>query len=98
MREVRAVENEEKKKNEAKDYVQVGLMFLGASLAVFVVCSLIQSWCGSSMFDSTYPSSLGFFQDLLVNLTFYPGWILTGVLGVLGVMSLYAAFTESSGS
>lgn len=60
-------------------------------LAVFVVCWIVQATMGdSSMFSMTY-ADRGFLQGLLVNVTFWPGWILTGVLIGGGIVDLVQA-------
>jgi hypothetical protein len=59
-----------------------------AGVGVFIVASIIQASMGdSSMFSMEYrPGNL--FQDLMVNVTFWPGWLLTiGLIGS-GVMEL----------
>ena len=73
------------KKGEAR---AGGLLVLGAALAVFIVCALIQAACGSNMFSSSYSPSTGVVKTLLVNLTFYPGWLLTGALALFGLKML----------
>jgi hypothetical protein len=62
-----------------------GLLMIGAAVVVFIICAVVQGACGSSMFSSSYSSSTGAIQSLLVNLTFYPGWLLTGVLALGGI-------------
>jgi len=60
---------------------QAGGLIL-AGIAVFVVSSIVQSTMGdSSMFSMTYVEH-GFVQGLLVNVTFWPGWIVT--VGLIG--------------
>ncbi len=65
-----------------------GVAKLVGAVVVFVVCSIIQVAGGSSMFDPSYDPSTGFVLGLLVNLTFYPGWLLTAGLVVSGVKEL----------
>lgn len=60
---------------------QAGGLIL-AGIAVFVVSSIVQSTMGdSSMFSMSYVDR-GFVQGLLVNVTFWPGWIVT--VGLIG--------------
>ena len=65
-----------------------GVYYIGAGVAVFIVCSIIQGLAGSSMF-SNYYTSTGFVLDLLVNVTFRPGWLATVGLIATGVFYLY---------
>ena len=61
-----------------------GVALLGVAAAVFIVCSIIQAACGSSMFASSYVDSGNALKGLLINLTFWPGWVLTGAFAVRG--------------
>lgn len=61
-------------------------MMIGAAVVVFIICSVIQAACGSSMFSNTYSSSTGLIKTLLLNVTFYPGWGLTALLGLGGIL------------
>lgn len=64
-----------------------GWTLIGAAVAVFVFCAIVQAACGSSMFHSSFrPTST--VKDLLLNITFWPGWTLTGGLGVAGLRML----------
>jgi len=74
-------------------------MLAGAAL-VFALSSMLQAVGHSSMFSSDYPASDNFIQGLLVNLTFYPGWIATVALGGLGLLSLAGSLmaSEQTGS
>lgn len=68
----------------------MGVIFLVGAAGVLAVCGLIQGACGSSMFSRTYSSSLGPVQTIVVNLTFYPGWLATVVLALIGLRLLIA--------
>ena len=58
-----------------------GLMILGG-IAVFIVSWIVQATMGdSSMFSTTYVDR-GLVQALLVNVTFWPGWVVT--VGLIG--------------
>lgn len=60
-------------------------------VAVFVVCWIVQVTMGdSSMFSMTY-ADRGFLQGILVNATFWPGWILTGAFIGGGIVDLVDA-------
>jgi hypothetical protein len=66
-----------------------GLPLIGFGIGVFVVCSIIQTVFGSSMFSgSYYIDSAGIIGALLINLTFYPGWLVTifSIIGGIGAM------------
>ena len=64
-----------------------GVVSIVAAIAVFIVCSIIQAAGGSSMFSGNYYHS-GVGVDILVNLTFIPGWIVTGFLLLRGIVIL----------
>lgn len=66
--------------------LSAGALF-GGAVAVFIVASIIQAACGSSMFSSSYAST-SLVQDLLINVTFLPGWLLTAALALAGVKKL----------
>jgi hypothetical protein len=58
-------------------------------IAVFIVCSIIQASGGSSMFSQSYYPPDNAFIDLLMNLTWWPGWIATLGLIIAGVRQLW---------
>lgn len=61
---------------------------IAAGIAVFVVSWITQATMGdSSMFSMSYVDQ-GFIQGLLVNLTFWPGWLFTFLLIGAGVMEI----------
>lgn len=62
--------------------------YIAGGIAVFIVCSIIQATGGSSMFSNSYMPPDSAFLDLLLNVTFWPGWILTVGLIVQGVKDL----------
>ena len=64
-----------------------GGLLIAAGIAVFIVASIIQAVLGSSMFSSSYTST-GLVQDLLINVTFWPGWLLTIALIIAGARLL----------
>lgn len=68
----------------------VGIGTIVAAGAVFVVASIVQAIGGSSMFSTTYAEPDSFVLDLIMNLTFWPGWILTAALLVGGTRTLIA--------
>lgn len=71
----------------------VGIGYLAAAAALFLVCSLIQAYGGSTMFNTRYRDQ-GFLKGLLVNLTFYPGWIGTLLLAGAGLVGLFGGFKK----
>jgi hypothetical protein len=59
-------------------------------VVVFIVCSIIQAAFGSSMFDgSYYPSQVGIIGALLINFTFWPGWLVTLGCIVGGIAAMF---------
>ena len=72
-----------------------GLALVAAAFGVFIVCSLIQAAGGSSMFSASYADPDNFLLGLLMNVTFYPGWLLTGAL-TLGGLGLMVSGGETS--
>lgn len=73
-----------------------GAIQIALGVGVFIVCSIVQGACGSSMFSSSYPGSDNAVQGLLANLTFYPGWLLTLGLCARGAVTLYEASKKST--
>lgn len=65
-----------------------GVGMIVGGIAVFIVCSIIQGAGGSSMFSQSYYPPDNAFMDLLMNLTWWPGWIVTVVLIIGGVRQL----------
>jgi flagellar biosynthesis protein FliQ len=66
-----------------------GLPMIGVGIAVFIACSIIQAVFGSSMFSLSYvPSRVGILGAILINLTWWPGWLVTAIsiLGGIGTM------------
>ncbi len=70
-----------------------GLAYVAAGIAVFIVCVIIQAASGSSMFSTSYPADVSAVQDILINVTFYPGWIAAIGLVVTGVRSMVTSST-----
>lgn len=61
---------------------------IAGGIAVFIVSSIIQATMGgSSMFSMSYVDR-GFLAGLLVNVTFWPGWIFTVGLVGSGILEL----------
>ncbi|WP_406832830.1 hypothetical protein ABEG17_08410 [Pedococcus sp. KACC 23699] len=63
---------------------------LGAAAAVFIVCCIVQAACGSSMFSTSYADPGSVVKDLLLNVTFWPGWAITVGLALRGVLEMVA--------
>lgn len=57
-------------------------------VAIFLVCSIIQATNGTSMFDSTYSSPVGTGSDILINATWWPGWVASIVCVLRGIIVL----------
>lgn len=70
-----------------------GALSLVGAVVVFVIASFCQSLVGSSMFSMSYYRPDNFLFDLLANLTFYPGWLLTAILVGVGIVGLVSART-----
>ena len=65
-----------------------GTKKIAGGIAVFVVSWIIQAAMGdSTMFSMSYVDK-GLIQGLLVNLTFWPGWLFTVILIGSGAMEL----------
>lgn len=62
-----------------------GWAYIGGAIAVFVVCSIVQGMAGSSMFTTTFETPDSLILESLVQLTFWPGWLLTLCLAATGV-------------
>lgn len=72
---------------------------LGAgAVGVFVVCSIIQAAGGSSMFSQDYYPPDSVLLDFAMNMTFWPGWLLTGalLLAAGGALRDSGIFTEGA--
>lgn len=67
-----------------------GLAYLGLAGAIFVVCSMVQAMGGSSMFSTSFPDPGNLLFELLMQVTFWPGWALTGYFAFRGVVMLVA--------
>lgn len=61
-----------------------GLALIGGGVLVFIICSAIQASAGTSMFSNSYYSR-GVVSDILVNVTFWPGWTGTILLILAGI-------------
>jgi len=65
-----------------------GVITIISGVAVFVVCCIVQAACGSSMFSRSYYST-GVVSDILINITWYPGWTVSILLVCSGVVALF---------
>jgi hypothetical protein len=65
-----------------------GPLLIAAAVGVFVIASIVQAIGGSSMFSFNYAEPDSFILDILMNATFYPGWLLSGALLVAGIKTL----------
>lgn len=80
--------NERPMEDSHKPETGKGVLLITSGVAVFIVCSLIQGAAGSSMFSSSYRADVNAILDILVNITFYPGWIATALLVIYGLLTL----------
>lgn len=53
--------------------------YVGAAIAVFIICSLVQTAGDSSMFSQGYYEPDSAILDIAMNVTFWPGWLATVV-------------------
>jgi len=61
----------------------VGMIIGG--VGTFILCCIIQAACGSSMFESTYYPRGGF-EDVLIEMTWQPGWVVSCGLLIGGII------------
>ncbi len=66
----------------------IGAVLLVGAVVVFIVCSVVQAAGDSSMFSASYVEPDSAVLDLLMQVTFWPGWILTAALAFGGVRKL----------
>lgn len=72
------------------------LLAIAAGVGVFIVCSIIQGAGGTSMFATSFKAPDNFLLELLVQVTFYPGWAITlGLIGI-GVFGVFGAMADAS--
>ena len=64
------------------------LLLIGAGIVVFIVCSIAQAAGGSSMFTTSFKDPDNPVLGLLVQVTWWPGWILTVALIGRGILGL----------
>lgn len=69
---------------------QMALTYFAGAVAVFIVCSIVQGIGGTSMFSDTYSQPDSAFLDFLLQVTWWPGWILIIALLVGAGKSLVA--------
>lgn len=65
-----------------------GPALLGFAGAVWIVCFIIQAACGASMFSTSYADPGSAIKDFLINVTFWPGWGVSGALAFRGVAEM----------
>jgi hypothetical protein len=63
--------------------------YVGAAIAVFIVCSLVQAAGDSSMFSQGYYEPDSAILDIAMNVTFWPGWLATGGLLLAAAATLF---------
>jgi hypothetical protein len=75
-----------------------GIVWIIVGIAIFVACSIIQAFGDSNMFSNNYYSTGNEILDLLIEIVFVPGWIVTiGCIGT-GVIRLFAGLSSSGSS
>jgi len=82
-----------KKEKEMSDLTIMILCFGGAAL-VFALASWCQSLVNSSMF-SMYYEGTGIFRELLAEITFFPGWVISVIAFLIGVFFLVSYIKEN---
>jgi hypothetical protein len=72
-----------------------GIVWIVIGIAIFIVCSIIQSFGESTMFSDNYYSTGNEILDLLIEIVFIPGWI--GTIGCIGkgVIQLFLGLSSS---
>ena len=73
--------------------LMMGVGLLAAAAALFGVCSAVQGAYGSSMLAASY-SDPGLLGELLINVTFWPGWLGTVVLAGSGALEIIGSFLK----
>lgn len=63
---------------------------LGAAVAVFVVCSIVQGIGHSNMFSTSFPKPNNAFLEFAMQVTWWPGWIATIGLTIAAIGCLMA--------
>ena len=77
---------------QKKSFSIDGIKFIVAGVGVFIVCCIIQALCGTSMFSTTVPvryTTTGAVQYFISSLTFYPGWGVSILLVIAGLIGLF---------
>lgn len=72
-----------------------GWFNIGIAVAIFVVCSIAQGMGGSSMFSTSYQNPDNPILGLLINVTFWPGWIASLGFATIGVAQLVSTAREN---
>jgi hypothetical protein len=68
-----------------------GITFIVLGIVVFVICSIVQAIGGSNMFTDRYYPPDNLILDLLMQITWWPGWLATiGCLLYGGSQALFA--------
>ena len=65
------------------------IICIAAGIGVFIVCSIIQGVGGSSMFANTYVTTNNETLDMLMSVTWWPGWVATVLFIIAGVRLLF---------
>jgi hypothetical protein len=67
---------------------QSGVAYIVGGVVVFIICSVIQGIGDSSMFSTQYYKPDNLLLELLMNVTFWPGWLATAGLIICGVAKI----------
>lgn len=60
-------------------------LLIGAGIAVFVVCSIVQAAGGTHMFSGSFPEPDSLILEFLIQVTWWPGWLATIALIGTGI-------------
>lgn len=71
-----------------------GITLIIAGIGVFALCAVIQAALGTSMFSSRYTQT-STSAGIIVNLTFWPGWVATCLLIASGIQRLVRTRPQS---
>jgi uncharacterized membrane protein len=81
-------------KGKAKPHWGAALILIVAGFAVFGIASLLQAWAGSHMFEYEYTATGNALTDTIASVTWWPGWILSVLLVLGGIVTLFIGTEE----
>ncbi|MFZ2501838.1 MAG: hypothetical protein WAW88_04065 [Nocardioides sp.] len=81
-------EGSPKEAKTAEEDMKGAFLLIGMGVGIFALCSVIQAMGGSSMFEQEYQVPGNILMDLLMQVSWWPGWIATLAFVGLGVLQL----------